>query len=284
MYKRQVLTRNPLRAQEVIGQAQAAHWDPLDGPPDASVFAGTSVIFNLAGEPVAEGRWSDDKNQRIRNSRVIGTRNLVAGIAEAAEKPKVLVSASAVGYYGDRGDEKLDEQSHAGTGFLAEVCEEWEHEAMAAEALGVRVVCVRIGIVLAEDGGALKKMLPPFTLGVGGRLGSGKQWMAWVHIDDLVGILLHCSRTESVRGAVNASSPNPATNAEFTKALGKALGRPAFLPVPKTALRVALGEMSKMLLASQRALPKAALASGYQFQHGALDDALGAALSKPGQQ
>jgi uncharacterized protein (TIGR01777 family) len=221
------------------------------------------VVFNLAGEPVAEGRWTDERKRRIRDSRVLGTRNLVAGLAGLTTRPRVLVSASAVGYYGDRGDQTLDETSSPGHGFLADVCVEWEREALAAERLGIRVVCVRTGIVLAHGGGALAKMLTPFRMGAGGKLGNGRQWMPWIHLDDEVGILLHAMKDARLHGAINAVGPRPVTNAEFTRALGRAMHRPAFLPVPKTALRLAFGEMSEILTASQRVLPKEAERTGY---------------------
>ncbi len=249
-----VLTRDPERARRSLPGADAHAWAPEVGPPPDAAFRGVDVVFNLAGEPVAEGRWTAERKRRIRDSRVLGTRNLVAGLAAQASRPRVLVSASAVGYYGDRGDEELDEGSAAGSGFLAEVCVEWEREAMAAERLGVRVVCVRTGIVLGRSspaaggcagstggcdgaarcarrgGGALGRMLTPFRFGVGGRLGSGRQWMPWIHLDDVVGIMLHACREEGVRGAINAVGPRPVTNAELTRALGRALHRPAILP------------------------------------------------------
>ena len=274
-----VLSRDPAKTTHKLGGARAARWDPSTEAAPLEALQGVEAIFNLAGEPVAEGRWTEDKKRRIRDSRVVGTRNLVAGLRALDRKPEVLVSASAVGYYGDRGDEDLDESSPAGRGFLAEVCTEWEHEALAAEALGVRVVCVRIGIVLAPGGGALARMITPFKLGAGGRLGSGKQWMPWIHIDDAVGVLLHASRTAAVRGGMNAVSPHPVTNAEFTRALGHAVHRPAFLTVPKTALRIAFGEMSEILMASQRVLPRVAERAGYAFKHNELDGALAAVMA-----
>jgi hypothetical protein len=209
---------------------------------------------------------------------VHGTRQLVAGLAAQELRPRVLVSASAVGYYGDRADEELDESAVAGTGFLAEVCVAWEREALAAERLGIRVVCLRTGIVLAPGGGALARMLPAFRLGAGGKLGSGRQWMPWVHVDDVVGILLHALREEGIRGPLNAVGPRPVTNAELTRALGRALHRPAVLTVPTFALRVAFGELSEVLTASQRVLPAVAERTGYAFLHAALAGALAAAL------
>ncbi|GMV39185.1 MAG: NAD-dependent nucleoside-diphosphate sugar epimerase [Myxococcales bacterium] len=272
-----VLSRHPEQASRRLGGVEAHPWTPEAGLPPAAALHGVDVIFNLAGEPVADGRWTVERKRRIRDSRVLGTRNLVAGLAAQQSRPRVLVSASAVGYYGDRGDEELDEASRPGTGFLADVCVEWEREAIAAEQLGVRVACVRTGVVLAT-GGALGKMLPAFRMGVGGRLGSGRQWMPWVHIDDEVGILLHASQDDRIRGAINAVGPLPVTNAELTRALGHALRRPALLPVPNVALRLALGELSEILTASQRVLPSAAERTGYTFEHPDLASALTAAL------
>ena len=276
-----VLSRDPAGTTRKLGGARAIRWDPATEPAPLEALQGVEAVFNLAGEPVAEGRWTEDKKRRIRDSRVLGTRNLVAGLRALDTKPAVLVSASAVGYYADRGDEQLDESSQAGRGFLAEVCTEWEREALAAEALGVRVVCVRIGIVLAPGGGALARMLTPFKLGAGGRLGNGKQWMPWIHIDDVVGVLLHASRTAAVCGAMNAVAPHPVTNAEFTRALGHAVHRPALFPVPKTALRIAFGEMSEILMASQRVLPRVAERTGYAFRHTELEGALAAVMAAP---
>jgi uncharacterized protein (TIGR01777 family) len=258
----------------------ARAWDSQAGPPSAEALRGVDVVVNLAGEPVSKGRWSAEKKRRIRDSRVIGTRNLVTGLAGLEQKPRVLISASAVGYYGDCGDEELDESSPAGEDFLAQVCADWETEAKAAAELGIRVVCVRIGIVLAPDGGALAQMLTPFKLGVGGRLGSGKQWMPWIHIDDLVGIVLHAIGTEQLHGPVNAVSPNPVTNSEFTRTMGRVLHRPTFIPMPKTALRIAMGRMSEILTASQRALPRVAEGSGYVFDYPNLEGALEATLTR----
>lgn len=277
-----VLSRDASRAARELGKGRAVEWQPTTEPAPVEALRGIEAVFNLAGDPVADGRWSEDKKRRIRDSRVIGTRNLVAGLRALDRKPEVLVSASAVGYYGDRGDEQLDELSPPGRDFLAEVCAEWEREAMAAEALGIRVVCVRIGLVLARAGGALGRMLTPFKMGAGGRLGSGKQWMPWIHIDDVVGVLLHACRAATVRGAMNAVSPNPVTNVVFTRALGHAVRRPAFLPVPKTALRIAFGDMSEIMTASQRVLPRVAERTGYRFEHRDLAGALAAVMAAPG--
>ena len=259
--------------------ASVVRWSPEAEPAPREALEGTDAIFHLAGEPVANGRWTSEKMRRIRDSRVIGTRNLLAGLRSLERKPRVVVSASAVGYYGDRGDEVLDETSPPGSGFLADVCREWEQEAHAAETLGCRVVCVRIGIVLDAHGGALPRMVTPFRFGAGGRLGSGRQWMPWVHIEDVVGLLLYAAHTAGLHGALNAVAPAPVTNAEFTRALGHVLHRPAFMRVPRAALRLAFGAKSEIVMASQRVLPRAAQRSGYSFRHVALEGALRAALA-----
>jgi hypothetical protein len=276
-----VLTRDDARARRLLGPVDAYRWSPEAGPAPVAALRGADVVFNLAGEPVAEGRWTPERKRRIRDSRVAGTRNLVAALRALDRRPHVLVSASAVGYYGDRGDDGLDEDAPPGRGFLADVCVDWEREAMAATDLGLRVVCVRIGLVLSPGGGALAKMLPAFRFGAGGRLGSGRQWMPWVHVDDIVGLLLHAARVDTLRGPLNGVAPVPVTNADFAAALGRAVRRPALLPAPAFALAVALGEMSGMLLASQRLRPERALASGYAFAHPTLDEAL-ASLLAPG--
>jgi uncharacterized protein len=212
--------------------------------------------------------------RKIRDSRVIGTRNLVAGIGAMPARPRVLVCASAIGYYGDRGDEILTEDSPPGKGFLPETCVEWEREAKAAEQLGVRVVPLRIGIVLGRGGGALKQMLPPFRMGAGGRLGDGRQWMSWVHLDDIVGLAEWALRNEAIAGPVNAAAPGAVRNEEFTRELGRALGRPAVIPVPTFGLKLLFGEMARVLLESQRAQPKVAENGGYQFRFPELTAAL----------
>lgn len=272
------------RGDRVIGLSRAAR-EPGDGvsawhvwasPGDAlpaAALDGVDAVVHLAGEPVA-GRWSAEKKARIRDSRVLGTRSVVAGIAAAASRPAVLVSASAIGYYGDRGDEELVEGSAPGVDFLAEVCTAWEDEARAAEALDVRVARLRIGLVMHPDGGALAKMLLPFKLGLGGKMGSGRQWMSWIHLDDLVGLVLFALDNPGAQGAINATAPEPARNRDFAKALGKALHRPTFLPTPGFALSAALGEFSTEVLSSKRVLPARAQALGYTFTAPALGPAL----------
>lgn len=272
-----VLTRDPERAR--LERARVARWSTEAEQAPREALEGTDTVFHLAGEPVATGRWTSEKMRRIRDSRVVGTRNLLAGLRSLEQRPRVVVCASAVGYYGDRGDEVLEEGSRAGSGFLANVCLEWEREAHGAEALGCRVVCVRIGIVLDAHGGALPQMVTPFRFGAGGRLGSGRQWMPWVHLDDVVGLLLHAAQTVDLHGALNAVAPAPVTNAEFTETLGRVLHRPAFLRVPRAALRLAFGAKSEIVMASQRVLPRVAQRSGYSFRHAELDGALRAALA-----
>lgn len=254
------------------GGVRLSVWDPPKGEPPAEGLRDSDAVIHLAGEPVAQ-RWTADVKQRIRDSRVTGTRNLVQALAKLPRRPATLVCASAVGYYGSRGDETLVESSAPGTGFLAEICTAWEKEAMAAEALGMRVVRVRTGLVLDARGGALQRMLPPFRMGVGGKLGDGKQWVPWIHIQDLVG-LIQFALDRPVKGPVNGVAPYPVVNADFTKALASAVKRPAIFPVPGFALRLLFGEMSEVLLASQRVLPKEAEAAGFPFRYAQLAPAL----------
>jgi uncharacterized protein len=266
------LSRSPEKSAK-LAVDELLKWDGLSQLPQ-QYMQGVDAVVHLAGEPVAEGRWSDERKKRIRDSRVVSTRNLVEAMRTATNKPAVFVCGSAVGFYGDRADEVLDETSKAGTGFLAEVCKEWEGEANAARALGIRVVELRTGVVFTKDGGALKKILPPFKMGVGGPLGNGRQWFPWIHLADIVGLFDFALHTSSFDGAMNGTAPGIVTNAEFTRQLGKVLHRPAFLPVPAFALNLLFGEMAVILLGSQRALPKAAEAAGYQFQYPQLTPAL----------
>jgi uncharacterized protein (TIGR01777 family) len=271
-----VVTRNPDRARQSIGHlaGRIIRWDPLTGPPPSEAFDGVDTVFHLAGESVAEGRWTAAQKARIRDSRVIGTRHLVQGIVQASRKPTVLVSASAVGYYGDRGDEELTESAAPAHDFLADVCIDWEKEALAAGEAGVRVVTARTGIVLGSGGGALAKMLTPFKLGAGGPLGNGRQWMPWVHVGDLARLYMHAAETAAIRGPMNAVAPHPVRNAEFTKALGRQLHRPAFMPAPYFGLRLLFGEFAKVLFASQRVIPKVATDTGFVFQYPDIASAL----------
>jgi uncharacterized protein (TIGR01777 family) len=237
-------------------------------------FAGCDAVIHLAGEPVAQ-RWTDAARERIRASRVDTTRSLVAALRN--HPPATLISASAVGYYGPRGDEILTEQSAPARDFLGQIAVDWEREAQKAEAFGVRVVTLRIAMVLGRDGGALKKMLPPFRLGVGGRIGTGKQWTSWIHLEDIIALIEFALRTP-ISGALNASAPNPVTNAEFTRELARAVHRPAIFPVPLFVLKLLFGEMAGILYASHRVIPEAALNAGFQFRfpeiRGAFEDLL----------
>jgi uncharacterized protein (TIGR01777 family) len=238
---------------------------------DLEGLAGADAVVHLAGEPVGQ-RWTKEAREKIRASRVEGTRRLVEAIRR--NPPLVLVSASAVGYYGARGDEVLMESSAAGNDFLAEVCVEWEREACQAEEFGVRVVCLRNGLVLGKGGGGLQKMLLPFKLGVGGRIGDGRQWMAWIHLEDAVGLIEFAISSSKTRGALNATAPYPVTNEEFTRELAAALHRPAIFPVPKFALDMLYGDMAQIVYASQRVVPEAALRAGYGFRFPRLEEAL----------
>jgi uncharacterized protein len=247
-------------------------WDPVKGPPPEEALRGADAVIHLSGESVAQ-RWSDDVKRRIRESRVMGTRNLVQGIGELSRKPAVLICASATGYYGSRGDETLSESSPAGAGFLAETCVEWEREAVAAESLGVRVALIRNGMALDPRGGALQRLLPPFRWGVGGKLGSGQQWTPWIHLDDLADLYAF-ALDNPVHGVLNGTAPNPVTNAEFTRALAAAVHRLAIVPIPALAMKLLYGEMAQILFDSQRVLPKKAENMGFGFRFPQLPAAL----------
>jgi uncharacterized protein (TIGR01777 family) len=250
-------------------------WDPREGFSPKDALSGIDAVVHLAGDNVAEGRWNDARKRSILESRELGTRAVVDAIAAASPRPRVLVSASGVGYYGDRGDDELDETAPAGDDFLAKVCVAWEREAMRAGELGVRVVCMRTGIVLGQGGGPLAKMLPIFKLGLGGRMGSGRQWMPWVHLRDAIAAMLFAIDRADLSGPVNLAAPAPARNAAFAKALARALHRPALAPAPAFALRLVLGEMADVaLLAGQRARPQRLQAAGFAFAFTDLDAAL----------
>lgn len=246
--------------------------------PPAESLREADAIIHLAGEPVAQ-RWTAAAKQRILDSRVVGTRNLVEALAALPRRPEALICASAIGYYGSRGDEVLTESSAPGSGFLPEVCVAWEREALAAEAFGIRVVRVRTGVVLDANGGALVRMLPPFRMGLGGRLGSGRQWMSWIHLEDLAALFQFAVESQ-VRGPLNAVAPNPVTNSDFTRELAHALRRPAVFPVPEFALKMLFGEMADVLLASQRVAPAAAEAAGFRFRFPQLAPALESLLRR----
>lgn len=266
------LVRAPERVR--LGVAvEVRSFDPNAGQPQPSSVEGLDAIINLAGEPIA-GKWTPEKRRAIRDSRVLGTRALVSSIAACDRRPRALVSASAAGYYGSRDDVPLDEDAAPGSDFLAGVCSDWEREATAARAFGVRAVCLRQGIVLGAGGGALAAMLPPFKLGVGGPLGSGRQWWPWIHIDDDVGLFLFALDREDLHGPINAVSPDYATNARLSQALGHALRRPSLAPAPGLALKVILGEFAHALLSSQLILAARAEDLGFEFAHESLDEAL----------
>ena len=273
------LSRDAERARERLGPGvETVAWaDPKHEPAPAAALAGADGVIHLLGEPVSQ-RWTDRARQEIRESRVAGTRNLVAGLEAADTRPRVLVSQSASGYYGPRGDERVDESEPPAEDFLARVCFDWEGAARGAEELGLRVVCARTGVVLAKGGGALAKMLPPFRLGVGGPVAGGRQYVPWVHLDDVAGALLFCLDTDAASGAVNVSAPEPVTNRELSKALGRVLHRPAVFPVPGLAVRVLYGEMSQIVTTGVRAVPRRLLDLGYGFARPQVEDALRAAV------
>ena len=243
-------------------------WSPDTGFADADVarLEGLDAVIHLAGENVSGLRWTEEKKKAIRDSRVFGTRSLIETFDKLKAKPKAIISGSAIGFYGDRGDEVMTESSAPGKTYLSEVCKEWEAESRRAEDMGIRTVLLRTGIVLSKDGGALATMMTPFKLGVGGVVGSGKQWMSWISLDDVVGIINFALENESVRGAVNVVAPNPVTNEEFTKTLGSVLYRPTFLPLPEFAVHMMFGEMGDaLLLDSTRVIPKRLQDNGYKF-------------------
>jgi hypothetical protein len=260
---------------------RAVRWDPRKREVDAAGLEGLDAVLHLAGENVGSGRWTAARKAAIRDSRVNGTRLLCDTLAGLARPPETLVCASAIGYYGDRGEELLTEESPPGTGYLAEVCREWEAASGPAARKGIRVVALRIGMVLSPKGGALSRMLPPFRAGLGGVIGNGRQYVSWIALDDLVGIVLHALRSGEVRGPVNAVAPRPATNRELAEALGKVLSRPTLLPIPAFALRLAVGEMADaLLLASARVIPRRLEETGYRFRFPDLPAALYHLLGK----
>jgi len=268
-----IVRRAPRAGEDALG------WDPSSG----AITPGSAVadaVVHLAGESIMGLRWTAEKKRRIRESRVTATRLLVQTLTRLPKPPAVLVCASGIGYYGSRGDGMLTEDSRQGSGFLADLARDWEAATAAAIAQGIRVVNLRLGVVLSVKGGALAKMLTPFRLGLGGIGGDGAQWMSWISLDDVIGAIRHALATDSLRGPVNAVAPTPVTNAEFTRTVGRVLGRPTLMPLPAFAARLALGEMAdELLLTSQRVLPARLEASGYAFRYPALEDAIRAALS-----
>lgn len=250
-----------------VGSSSEIAWNPESGTIEIDAMQGVDVLFHLAGENIAGKRWSKAVKQKIRDSRVKATRLLCQSLAKMPRKPATLICASAIGFYGDQGDMILDESAACGSGFLPEVCREWEEATAPAREAGIRVVNVRIGIVLSEKGGALAKMLPPFKMGAGGILGNGKQYMSWISLDDLVSVLIYCMENSALSGVVNATTPNPVTNHEFTKTLGKVLRRPTIFPLPTFMARLLFGEMADaLLLASARVVPAKLQAAGFVFQ------------------
>ncbi len=286
-----ILSRDPERAKATLAGTTPAPrpdrstfppllaypWNPLSEPAPSEALAGRDRVVHLAGAPIAQ-RWTPAAKQAIRDSRVLGTRNLVEGLRALDPRPTVLVSGSAIGWYGPHGEEPLDEEAPAGRDFLAQICVAWEAEAQTAAELGVRVVQLRTGVVLDPQGGALAKMLPPFRLGLGGPVAGGRQFMSWIHREDLVGMIVEALRNEWWQGPINATAPTPVTNAQFSKALAHALHRPAVFPVPAFALRTLYGEMAEIVTAGARVLPAKPLMLGYRFRHPELEEALRSAL------
>jgi uncharacterized protein (TIGR01777 family) len=275
-----VLSRDANRARAALGEVEAFEWkDPKGEPPPVDALEGQDGVVHLLGEPVAQ-RWSQSAKEEIRDSRVLSTRNLVAALADADGRPGVLVSQSATGWYGARGDEPVDESTQAADDYLARVVVEWESEARQAEDLGLRVVLTRTGVVLSESGGALEKMLPPFKLGVGGPVAGGRQYVPWIHADDVVGGMLFCLDNPAASGPVNLTAPVPVTNAELSKALGRVLKRPAFAPVPGLAVKALYGEMSSIVTTGARVVPKRLEDLGYDFRQPDLEQALRSATGR----
>lgn len=271
-----VLTRSS--SPPTAPKISSLSWNPGSRSSWEQALEDADALVNLAGEPIAARRWTDAQKEKIRGSRIATTRALVDAMARARQRPAVFLNGSAVGYYGSRGDEALGEEAPPGGDFLARVCVDWEAEAQKAEQYGMRVIRLRTGIVLAREGGALAKMVPPFKFFAGGPLGSGKQWMSWIHIEDEVGLIVFLLGHAEARGAVNATAPEPVTMRDFCRTLAKVLRRPSWAPVPGFALRLLLGEMADMLLTGQRVLPRAALKWGYQFRYVSLAGALEALM------
>lgn len=258
---------------------ESVPWDP-EQPLGANALSGFDAVIHLAGESIV-GRWSEDKKKKIRNSRVVGTRNVAQSLAQAKDKPNIFICSSAIGYYGDRADEVLNEESAPGVGFLPEVCREWEAATRPAADAGIQTIQIRTGVVLSPKGGALAKMLTPFKMGVGGKIGNGKQWMSWIDVEDMVGAIHHILKSDLLHGPVNMVAPKPVTNEEFTKTLASVLSRPAILPMPAFAVKLLFGEMGEtVLLGSQRVEPSQLISSGYPFRFRTLTASLGNILSR----
>jgi len=271
-----VLSRHPEKVPELCGSS-ATGINSLEELDSAAKF---DTVINLAGEPIADRRWSGSQKERLGKSRIDLTKDLLVCLKRMEQKPECLISGSAVGYYGDQGDMEVDEATAAHDEFTHQLCRDWEAEALRAEELGIRVCIIRTGLVVGKDGGFLSKMLPPFRAGLGGPIGNGSQWMPWIHMDDIVALILFLIERKDIRRIFNGTAPQPVTNREFTKTLADLLKRPALLPAPALALKLALGEMSRLLLTGQRALPKAALGAGFVFRFEELRPALEDVLSK----
>ena len=269
-----VLTRDVTRARSLLPEGVACHTWNAPGDPPLEALSGAEALIHLAGEGVADGRWTARRRRRIRESRVLGARRLLEALRKAGEKPGVILSASAVGFYGNRGNEVLSEEAAPGAGFLAEVCRDWEQALFSAELPGTRRAALRIGMVLGGGGGALARLLPVFRLGLGGPVGGGRQWMSWIHRADLVELIVFALENRAVEGPVNAVAPNPVRNGEFTRILASVLRRPAVLPVPGPLLKLALGEMASIVLEGQRVEPAAAASHGFRFRFEKLREAL----------
>jgi uncharacterized protein (TIGR01777 family) len=269
---------NARLAEQGLDPVQAFDWDLMSEPAPSAALERRDAVVHLAGENIAQ-RWSETAKQAIRESRVTGTRNLLAGLEQTSARPTTLVSSSAVGYYGPHGEEPLDEEAPPGSDFLARICVEWEQAAQGASSLGLRVVLVRTGVVLDRNGGALEKMLPPFRMGVGGPVAGGRQYISWIHRDDLAELIATAARDERWSGPVNATAPEPVNNRDFSRALGRVLKRPAVLPVPGAALALLYGEMAEIVTRGARVVPAKALVLGYQFTHADLDEALSSAIA-----
>jgi uncharacterized protein len=265
------LVRRPAHPNDV-------RWDALEGPPPERALEGLDAIVHLVGAPIGPKRWTARRKKDIVDSRLLGTRHLVQALCRCRHPAPVLISGSGIGYYGDRDDTLLDEESQPGIGFFPELGQAWEKEALEARRCGTRVVLLRSAPVLSREGGLLKTMEVPFRWFVGGRLGSGRQWMSWIHIEDEIGAIRHALRQENLEGPLNATAPNPVTNREFSKLLGRALGRPSIMWVPYTVLRIALGELAEEIVGSKRVLPRKLLESGYRFRYPELPGALQALL------
>ena len=275
-----ITSRSPDNIRDKFKNIEIVRWDPYSPQLDVKQFEGAEAVINLSGYPIASGRWTKKRRKLIYNSRIVTTQKIVQIFHKLDKKPQVFIAGSAVGYYGDRGDELLDETCSPGNDFAAKVCYDLEQEAIKAEELGTRVVRIRTGVVLSKSGGALVKIVLPFKLGLGGRLGSGRQWFPWIHEDDLAQLFLFCLENQEISGAVNGVSPGIVTNKEFTKELGSVLNRPALFPVPAAGLKLLFGEMSSILLGSQRAEPKKIIKAGFEFEYENIEDALKNCIGK----